>query len=650
MTPLLNNRYRILKILGRGGCGQTFLAEDTHMPSKRRCVVKQLKPATSDPVAQQIIEERFQREAVILEALGESSDQIPTLYAYFTEAREFYLVQALIEGMSLTQKVREEGKFNESSARDLLINLLPTLDYIHSKGIIHRDIKPDNIMLRERDQKPVLIDFGAVKEVVSTVIDSYGAPTSSIVIGSPGFMPLEQAAGKPIFASDQYSLGLTVIYCLTGKFPQELTDPFTGGISWHELVPDLSSHLKGVLDKAIQLFARDRFTTAREMMEAIHPPSITIVQSTTVSLNTPLSSDPTPKHLRGTNTQTPDGQAGDDISSVENPSALGTEDSDYQVLAEFVKHGSLFAVGDDDVFLVTETERGEQISRVNKVTGGDLIPVANPDSRVRELVESSGYLYWMTLKRRIQRISIDGGQVETVANFAGRWGPICVDAERIYWLEKADSETGVSSPGGLMTAPLMGGEIRNLLQEYKREASNGQLIVDQSNLYWVGDDNYASVYKIPKTGGVSSLISKHSGDTDLRLNCEYDRPLAQDEEYIYAANSVSIKRARKIGGPPTTIVRYHRVDPDLSVYRLAVDSQYLYFAGTKKVSDKDVVGVIAMVQKSGGDARIIMTTSEMRNVERLIPHNGYIYFAGPKKVMSGDGLICRLQVPGVKST
>jgi serine/threonine protein kinase len=271
MPVLLNNRYRILGVLGSGGCGQTFLAEDTHMPSKRRCVVKQLKPTTNDPAVYQIIQERFQREAALLETLGSGSDQIPALYAYFTEDKEFYLVQDWIEGKNLTEKVLEEGTLSEENVRSLLLSLLPVLQYIHSQGIIHRDIKPDNIMLRAADNKPVLIDFGAVKEVVATVVDSLGTPTSSIVIGSPGFMSLEQASGRPVFASDIFSLGLTAICLLTGKSPQELSDRSSGDIRWRNQAPNVSLKLAMVLDKAAEPLARDRYQTAKAMLDALNP-------------------------------------------------------------------------------------------------------------------------------------------------------------------------------------------------------------------------------------------------------------------------------------------------------------------------------------------------------------------------------------------
>ncbi len=200
MPPLLNNRYRLIRKLGSGGFRETFLVEDSQMPSSRRCVLKQLKPVTNNPQIYQLVQARFQREAAILEELGEGSTQIPKLYAYFSEEGQFYLVQEWIPGKNLTQKMVQEGQLSESSVKEILKSILPVLDYVHSKRMIHRDIKPDNIILRDSDHQPVLIDFGAVKETMGTVLNSQGNTTSSIVIGSPGFMPSEQAAGRPTLA------------------------------------------------------------------------------------------------------------------------------------------------------------------------------------------------------------------------------------------------------------------------------------------------------------------------------------------------------------------------------------------------------------------------------------------------------------------
>ncbi|WP_315790448.1 protein kinase domain-containing protein [Fischerella sp. JS2] len=270
-TPtLLNNRYKLLGVLGSGGFGETFLAEDTQMPSGRRCVIKQLKPVVDNPQVYQLVQDRFQREAAILEELGDSSNQIPKLYAYFTENGQFYLVQEYIEGYTLTQIVQQQGLMSETSVKDILINILPILNYVHSKHMVHRDIKPDNILIRSFDGKPVLIDFGAVKETMGTVVTPSGNSSRSIVIGTPGYMPMEQTAGRPVFASDIYSLGLTAIYLLTGKIPQQLaTDPATGEILWRPYALNVSPSLAMVLDKAIQQSPRDRYLNARDMLAAL---------------------------------------------------------------------------------------------------------------------------------------------------------------------------------------------------------------------------------------------------------------------------------------------------------------------------------------------------------------------------------------------
>lgn len=267
---LLNDRYQVIRTLGAGGFGETYLAEDTYMPSKRPCVVKQLRPIHNNPQIYQLVQERFQREAAILEELGGANDQIPALYAYFSSGGQFYLVQEWVEGDTLTGKVQKQGLFSEGAVQELFMNLLPVLDYVHSKHIVHRDIKPDNIIVRHRDGKPVLIDFGAVRESMGTVVNSQGNPTSSIVIGTPGYMPSEQAAGRPVFSSDLYSLGMTVIYLLTGKQAQQLeTDSQTGEIVWRLYASHISPIMARVIDRAIAYHPRDRYPTARAMLDTL---------------------------------------------------------------------------------------------------------------------------------------------------------------------------------------------------------------------------------------------------------------------------------------------------------------------------------------------------------------------------------------------
>ncbi len=289
-NKLLNNRYQILKKLGHGGFGTTYLAEDIQMPSHRLCVIKELQPVDNQPEIYQLIKERFQREAAILENLGDKHQQIPQLYAYCEEHGQFYLVQEYINGETLSTKISKNGIVSENIAQEILLNLLTVLLYVHSQKIIHRDIKPDNIIIRDSDNLPVLIDFGAVKETMGTMIKTLGNVTKSIIIGTPGFMSPEQSMGRPVYASDLYSLGLTIIYLLTGKIPSEFTtDPLTGEIEWQNYASGVSPNLVRVLNKSIQFHYQDRFPTAQAMIDELVASS----SQRTIAIPSSLSTSPT---------------------------------------------------------------------------------------------------------------------------------------------------------------------------------------------------------------------------------------------------------------------------------------------------------------------------------------------------------------------
>lgn len=160
---LLDQRYQVLKVLGNGGFGQTYIAKDTRRPGEALCVVKHLKPAISNSKSLENAKRAFYSEAITLEKLG-SHDQIPQLLAYFEENQEFYLVQEFVDGHCLSTELLPNQRWNESQVIELLLEVLGILEFIHSQGVIHRDIKPDNIIRRQRDRKLVLVDFGAVKQ------------------------------------------------------------------------------------------------------------------------------------------------------------------------------------------------------------------------------------------------------------------------------------------------------------------------------------------------------------------------------------------------------------------------------------------------------------------------------------------------------
>jgi serine/threonine protein kinase, bacterial len=261
--------YRIIRPLGQGGFGKTYLVEDIHSSTFQQYVFKQFSPQCTDPESYKIAQERFQREAAVLLDLSSKHSQIPKLYSYSFHEQDFYLILEYIEGPSLYEQWRQAGEISEPALRQILIEILDTLSLIHAEKIIHRDVKPENIIIRSSDQKPVLIDFGAVKESVNTRFSSQ-ISGASIAIGSPGFMPPEQAAGRPTYASDLYSLGMTAIYLLTGKRPQELeTDSRSHELIWQASTPQISPDFAAVLTKAVKFNPGDRYASAQAMQQAL---------------------------------------------------------------------------------------------------------------------------------------------------------------------------------------------------------------------------------------------------------------------------------------------------------------------------------------------------------------------------------------------
>ncbi|MGY6530202.1 MAG: protein kinase domain-containing protein [Cyanobacterium sp.] len=279
MAEIINGRYEIMDTLGKGGFGETFIAKDTQMPSGKLVVIKKLKPLNSDTANLELVQNLFAKEAQVLEQLGQNCTQIPTLYAYLIEDGEFYLIQEHIEGESLA----DIATINFARCEAILSSLLNTLKYIHSQNIIHRDIKPENIIIRKSDGLPVLIDFGAVKETMGAMTRSNGSTVSSVVLGTRGFMAPEQSAGRTLFSSDLYALGLTMIYGLTGKYPIEFANnPLTGELDWDSSLPNIPAHLKTVLQKAIKMEVGQRYNTAQDMYLALHQSQTQSVSQATV--------------------------------------------------------------------------------------------------------------------------------------------------------------------------------------------------------------------------------------------------------------------------------------------------------------------------------------------------------------------------------
>ena len=262
---LLGDRYRIVKILGVGGFGETYLARDTLRPGEPVCVVKQLKIVSNDLRAHRLARRLFKAEAVVLERLGEHG-QIPRLLAYFEIRQSFYLVQEMVEGKLLRSLISRARPLSQRAVVELLYDLLPVVSFIHSQGVIHRDIKPSNIIRRDHDGRYVLIDFGAVKTIPDRLIDDDSPMTSTVGIGTQGYMPSEQSAGMPTVRSDLYALGITAIETLTGKSPQALKRSDDGEIIWSHKLEDVSPALAKIINKMVRYDFNQRYPSAQSVL------------------------------------------------------------------------------------------------------------------------------------------------------------------------------------------------------------------------------------------------------------------------------------------------------------------------------------------------------------------------------------------------
>jgi tRNA A-37 threonylcarbamoyl transferase component Bud32 len=293
----LMGRYTIRKVLGSGGFGETYIAEDTQRPGSPACVVKQLRPNTNNPKLFQLARRLFQQEAETLEKLG-SHEQIPQLLAYFEEDQEFYLVQEFIPGQPLSSELSLGKQVPEFRVVAILQELLSILEFVHSHHVIHRDIKPSNIIRRRSDEKLVLIDFGAVKEI-SQLTENDRHTGFTVGIGTQGYMPNEQCAGNPRFNSDLYAVGMTGIQALTGLSPSQLTqDKNTGEIPWKHRA-QVSYALAEVLSKMVRYDFRKRYQSATEALQALQSlgnvaftPAIPDVAARSLPLN--ADADPPP--------------------------------------------------------------------------------------------------------------------------------------------------------------------------------------------------------------------------------------------------------------------------------------------------------------------------------------------------------------------
>ncbi|KAI9131397.1 serine/threonine-protein kinase [Acaryochloris sp. CCMEE 5410] len=265
IVHLLRDRFKVIKPLGRGGFGNTYLAEDLDRLNEP-CVVKKLTYQATEAWEQKKAIEMFASEARQLKQLGHHP-QIPKLTAYFQEGQNLYLVQQYVDGHNLIELLEQNGAFSEQQIRQVLLDVLPVLQSLHDQGVIHRDLKPDNIMQR-RDGKHVLIDFGVAKLLKQTAVAHAGAGT---IVGSPGYASPEQIQrGRATPVGDLYGLGSSCFHLLSHVSPYHLSLEFNylWSEDWQQYIAQsLSPDLQKILDKLLQIEPAQRYQSANEVLQ-----------------------------------------------------------------------------------------------------------------------------------------------------------------------------------------------------------------------------------------------------------------------------------------------------------------------------------------------------------------------------------------------
>jgi serine/threonine protein kinase len=199
--------------------------------------------------------------------------QIPKFRANFEEQKRLFLVQEYAEGKtvakSLSDRLKNNQTFKEAEAVQFLQDMLPVLTHIHGMGIIHRDISPDNIIFRDRDKLPVLIDFGVVKAGV-TQLEVSTQIHQGTTVGKAGYAPGEQLqTGEAYANSDLYALAVTVVVMMTGRKPESLIDKSTMTWKWHQWVPTLTPWFAKILNKMLSRVPNSRYQSATEVLQAL---------------------------------------------------------------------------------------------------------------------------------------------------------------------------------------------------------------------------------------------------------------------------------------------------------------------------------------------------------------------------------------------
>ncbi|MBD2206922.1 serine/threonine protein kinase [Calothrix sp. FACHB-1219] len=376
---ILQNRYRIIQILGQGGFARTYLVEDQRRFNEL-CAIKELTPTTVGTSMWEKTQELFQREAAILYQI--EHPQVPKFRERFEQDQRLFLVEDYVAGKTYRNILSERQALGQNLTENevllLIRSLLPVLEHIHSRGIIHRDISPENIILRESDSKPVLIDFGVVKEL-ATRLQSPDSTAPVTSVGKLGYSPSEQMqAGQAYPNSDLYALAVTAIVLLTGREPRDLFDENQLSWNWQQFVR-VNPQFAEVINRMLNYRPSDRYQNATDViaaLQAINRPTTPIPNNTSNIQTVAVGGrQPQPVPSPSPNRPAPAIPPSNSSSVLDNPLAVGAIGSAVVILAGV---GSWALVSSIRSQPKTPQETPVQTFPSPIISGGSLTPSPTP--------------------------------------------------------------------------------------------------------------------------------------------------------------------------------------------------------------------------------------------------------------------------------
>lgn len=320
---VLKGRYAIRSTIGQGGMGRTYLAQDLERFNET-CVLKEFIPPQDSQEVTEKAKELFRREASVLYQIRHP--QVPEFRATFESEGRLLLVQDYVEGKNyrnlLLERLKTGQTFSENEIFALMQQLLPVLSYLHSHNIIHRDISPENLMLRSQDNLPVLIDFGVVQETNAKLNSQMGIPASTVA-GKAGYAPPEQLQSGNAYAnSDLYALAVTSIVLMTGREPSELFDSINLAWNWQQFA-NVNPAFARVINQMLSYKPTNRYRSADEVIQALQVAQASFSGAKTYAVGRPVPSKvaatlPQRTVLAGANNRNPDNSYGNSNTNMSN--------------------------------------------------------------------------------------------------------------------------------------------------------------------------------------------------------------------------------------------------------------------------------------------------------------------------------------------